>query len=389
MSRRLKFDRINLMGLPAPEGMTQAAAYAGGITEVKFLPGTMDEVLITRKSGPVYHFKLNGDTATLVSTLSLGGGQVNNRQDCGLISLTPDPDFATNRFVYFGHCTGGAGRATKISRATLNEGQLTNRVDIFNVQAPGGGNSWHSVGSIGFDKDKNLWMLQGEFNTGDGSLAQDVASNLGKLHRIVPSRDPMMGGSMPAPGNPDGRSYVARGLRSPWRGAYHPGTGWYLVAEVGPDGAAWEEINVVTEMGANLGWPNGTCNAGSLLCWRTGLNTMKIMDTDNLQDDNATRPGRSAWVAPPYGDCGNDRYDGALTGVVLSGDFFKGWVIGMTLDAAGTKTRDSNLVESTFTMISSITQGPDGFFYVTKFGNYHQGAQTDTTQGLYRVTLVP
>ena len=144
-----------------------------------------------------------------------------------------------------------------------------------------GNNSWHSVGSMGFDKDKNLWMLHGEFVT--GAPAQDLGSNLGKL-LPGPAQPPGGHGRVHArDGQPGGAAVYARGLRSPWRGAYHPGKGWYFMAEVGPDRSGWEEVNVVTAAGANLGWPGGTCNAGSVACWTTGLRTMKVQDADNVR----------------------------------------------------------------------------------------------------------
>jgi hypothetical protein len=109
------------------------------------------------------------------------------------------------------------------------------------------------------------------------------------------------------------------------------------------------------------------------------------MDAADLSETNVSRSGRSVWVAAPYADCGNDRYDGSLTGVFLLGDFFKGWVLGMTLNEAGAKTQDHYL--GTLTMLSSFAQAPDGFLYATKFGSYHEGAELDTVQGLYRVSL--
>ena len=40
-------------------------------------------------------------------------------------------------------------------------------------------------------------------------------------------------------------------------------------------------------------------------------------------------------------------------------------------------------------MLSAVTQGPDGYLYITKFGKYHQGAEEENVanQGLYRVQL--
>jgi hypothetical protein len=377
LSKNLKFERITLTGLPAANNNRP---YGGGITDVKFLPGKADEFFVTRKSGPVYHYKLEGTAATLVSTLAVA--DMNNEEDCGLISVAFDPDFATNKLVYFGQCTGTA-RNSKVSRYTYDGAKLNDKVSIITFSAPAGGNVWHSIGSMGFDKDKNLWVVHGEFNT--GAPAQSDTSNLGKLIRVIPGREPGVGGFKPAAGNPGGAPFYAKGLRSPWRAAYNPAKNWWLIADVGPAPGDFEEVNLVTQAGANLGWPGGTCNAGSVGCWAAGVRTQKIMDADALPDDNATRAGRSVWVGPPYGNCGNDRYGGAMTGVALSGDFFKGWVIGMTFDDAGAKAKDKSL--GLFTMISSVIQAPDGYLYATKFGKYHQGAEDENVdaQGLYRI----
>jgi hypothetical protein len=377
LTKKLRFERINLMGLPEANNNRP---YNGGITEVKFLPGTTDEFFVIRKGGQVYHYKMAGTTATLVASLAIE--DPNGTEDCGLISLEFDPDFATNKLVFFAHCTGSQ-RNSKVARYAYDAGKLTDKQTIMTFSAPAGSNVWHSIGSMGFDKDKNLWVVHGEFNT--GAPSQSDTSNLGKLIRIVPGRQAGMGGFMPAPGNPGGLPFYAKGLRSPWRASYHPGKNWYFIADVGPDPSDWEELNVVTAGGANLGWPGGTCNAGSLACWRSGLTTMKVTDEAALPENFATRAGRSVWVGAPYGNCGNDKYGGAMTGVTLTGDFFKGWVIGLTVADSGAKAMDKSL--ATFTMLSSVTQGPDGYLYATKFGKYHQGAEGENValQGVYRI----
>ena len=377
LTKKLRFERITLTGLPAANN---DRPYNGGITEVKFLPGKTDEFFVIRKGGAVYHYKMTGTSAALVATMAVE--DMNGTEDCGLITLEFDPGFATNKLVFFGHCTG-SGRNSKVARYTYDGGRLTDKQTIMSFSAPAGNNVWHSIGSMGFDKDANLWVVHGEFNT--MAPSQSDTSNLGKLIRIIPSRTAAMGGFMPAAGNPGGRPFYAKGLRSPWRASYHPGKNWYFIADVGPNPGDWEELNLVTAAGANLGWPGQTCNAGSIACWTNGLSTMKVMDEDALPDNFATRAGRSVWVGAPYGNCGNDKYGGAMTGVTLTGDFFKGWVIGLTVNDSGAKAADKGL--GLFTMISSITQGPDGYLYATKFGKYHQGAEGENVglQGVYRI----
>jgi hypothetical protein len=86
-----------------------------------------------------------------------------------------------------------------VARFTVGE-TLADAVDIINFSAPQSTSPFHTVGSIGFDKNKNMWMLHGEFY--DQNNAQDLNNPLGKLLRFVPSRTPGMGGNTPAAGKP-------------------------------------------------------------------------------------------------------------------------------------------------------------------------------------------
>ena len=183
------------------------------MTEIRFVPGTTNEFFISQKGGAINHFRLDGDMAMFLRRYTVPG--VFAAEDCGLISFAFDPDYATNKLIYTGHCT--AANRSKLARFTVSE-MLTDPVDIlvFNEpQRPG----LASVGSIGFDPKKNLWMLHGEFT--DATNAQNLMSNLGKLLRLVPSRVAGMGGATPAAGNmPGGTGLIyAYGLRSPWRGS--------------------------------------------------------------------------------------------------------------------------------------------------------------------------
>jgi hypothetical protein len=94
------------------------------------------------------------------------------------------------------------------------------------------------------------------------------------------------------------------------------------------------------------------------------------------------RSSRAVWVGRQYGDCGNDRYNGALTGVQIFGDFFSGWVRGLILDDTGNKAvKDAPLGDQGG--ITSMAQGPDGFLYVSTLGPYD--AATTERPGLWRV----
>jgi hypothetical protein len=370
----LKFAPITLMGLQTGD-MTQGSGYRDGITEIRFIPGSPNDFLLLQKQGRVSHYRLAGDgakTATLVRTIMFTG--VQTPEDIGAIAMTFDPGYEQNKMLYIGYGTGLT--STKVSRVTYNGDAFTDRVDIMSFTSGGGGRGWHSMGSIGFDPMGNLWILHGEFNT--GAPAQNMASPLGKLHRVVPSRTAGMGGFTPAAGNAMGSIY-ARGFRSPWRGNLDA-KGRFIVGDV--QNTNNEEVNVVTASGQNFGHPSctgGGCK-GAMVTW-DGPG-----DPYNGQGDEAKegRVGRAVWIGPQYGDCGNDRYAGAMTGVQLLGDFFSGWVRGVVITDAGTRGPDRLL--GTLGTVTTWDQAKDGYLYVAKFGLYHQGA-TGERQGFFRACL--
>jgi hypothetical protein len=322
-------------------------------------------------------------TATLVKSFDLA--QVAYGQDCGLLSMAFDPGFKTNHLVYFGHCDTAS--STKLVRYTFTGDAMTDPVEIMNWKRVSGTNSWHTVGSIGFDASGSLWVLHGEF-TG-GRIAQNLDSNLGKLLKLVPSRMPGMGGYDPAPGNPFAdatkpkSAVFAYGFRSPWRGLMDS-HGHIIVGDVGDHED--EEVNVVIDGGKNYGWnvSAGPCTGdcvSPITYWRGGGNEDAYAADGNAV--TSARPGRAVWVGTQYGNCGNDRYRGAMTGVIVFGDFFTGWVRGMVVDAAGKMTTDKSL--GYLTVVSSWTQAPDGYLYVTTYGGpYDSASSARDLTGLFR-----
>jgi glucose/arabinose dehydrogenase len=371
----LRFEELQLEGVPTADA-AKPSGLRDGIVEVKFIPGTADELLLVQKRGRISHMRLapGGASATLIGTINLLGVDVT--QDCGLLSLAFDPGFASNKLLYLGLCHGP--KATKITRYTWDKGgPLADPVDIM-TWTGSSGNSWHSMGSIGFDAQGNLWAFHGDFT--HTAMAQSLDTNLGKLLRVVPSRTPGQGGYEPAPGNPwateaKPRSAIyAVGFRSPWRGFINA-RGQYFVGDVGD--TTNEEVNLVTQPGQNFGW--GTCPGvctPALTAWRP----QEPYDGEGNLVKEARR-GRTVWAGTQYGDCGNDRYGGALTGVHIFGDFFAGWFRGMVLDDAGAKVKDANLGD--LSGVSSVTQGPDGYLYATTVGPYDSA--TTERPALFRV----
>jgi hypothetical protein len=162
----------------------------------------------------------------------------------------------------------------------------------------------------------------------------------------------------------------ASGFRSPWRGLL-TARGQYVIGDV--QDQTNEEVNVISAKGQNFGWPSasgpctGTCT-GPVTYYRGSHDPYE--GTGNAVKE--ARVGRAVWVGAQYGDCGNDRYGGALTGVVVFGDYYAGWFRGLVLDDAGKITKDASLGEQGG--VSAAFQRDDGYLYVLSLGPYGTAA---------------
>lgn len=222
-----------------------------------FLPD--GRMLVTQKSGSMVIVSADGGSkvsVTGVPSVATGG-------QGGLLDVALDPDFPSNRWIYFTYSEvdSGAGSTagTAVARAQLNGNALQNVTVIFR-QSPKVAADNHYGARLAFRGDKTLFVTLGERLTYDagnltatrGALfAQDLSTTRGKVVRI--QRD-----GSPATGNPGIGSGAAAGLlwsyghRNPQGAAIHPTTGDLWVTEHGPQGG--DELNRVTS-GGNYGWP--------------------------------------------------------------------------------------------------------------------------------------
>ncbi|MBL7698053.1 MAG: ThuA domain-containing protein [Chitinophagaceae bacterium] len=210
----------------------------------------------------------------------------------GLIGITLDPQFMTNRWIYLYYAPGGLTEENlhfNLSRFTLNEDNapdLKSEKILLTVPVQKNSGSHHG-GSLAWDKHGNLFL-----STGDGTTpfpsngyapiderpgkeyysmdAQRSAANTndlkGKILRIHPEPD----GTYTIPeGNlfPKGMEktrpeiYVM-GTRNPYRIAVNPVTSVVYWGEIGPDAGedstrgpkGYDEFNQAKKPG-NYGWP--------------------------------------------------------------------------------------------------------------------------------------
>jgi glucose/arabinose dehydrogenase len=210
-------------------------------------------LLVTEKAGQMRLVT----TAGVVSAPITGLPAVNSAGQGGLLGVCLDPDFATNRTVYwsFSEARPG-GNLTAIGRGRLaTDEQTIEAATVIYRAEPAYAGTLHYGGRVVFDRTGNLVVSTGErSDLATRPQAQVPTSALGKVIRITKT-------GQPAPGNPTFAQAGARpelysiGHRNPQGLAIHPTTGEVWQSEHGPRGG--DELNRL-QAGANYGWPTIT-----------------------------------------------------------------------------------------------------------------------------------
>lgn len=250
------FVQVTLMAQTYPSGFSQVLV-ANAIANPTAMAFAPDGRLFVAQQGGALRVVKNGvlqaTPFVTVSTTSTG--------ERGLIGITFDPDFATNRWIYLYYTVPGSPAHNRISRFTAN-GDLAlagSEVVILELDALSSATN-HNGGAMHFGKDGKLYVAVGE--NANASHAQNLDTYHGKLLRInkdgsVPAGNPFTSGSAQR------QRVWAYGLRNPYTFAIHPTTGRILVNDVGQ--GTWEEVNDATTGGRNFGWPatEGNFNAAT------------------------------------------------------------------------------------------------------------------------------
>ncbi|KRD10285.1 glucose dehydrogenase [Flavobacterium sp. Root901] len=218
---------------------------------VKVLPD--GRILVTQKAGTMRIVT----TAGVVSEPITGLPTVNPANQGGLLGLCLDPDFASNRMIYWVFSeavTGGNISSVAKGKLAANEKTIENATVIYR-SSPANPSDLHYGGRILFDQTGNLVVSTGERSVlQTRPLAQSLTASLGKVIRITKD-------GQPAPGNPTfgGANVLPEiytyGHRNPQGLAIHPVTKEIWQSEHGPRGG--DEINRL-KAGANYGWPTIT-----------------------------------------------------------------------------------------------------------------------------------
>jgi glucose/arabinose dehydrogenase len=233
-------------------GKIRIETFAEGLVRpwgLVFLPeGGM---LVTERPGRI---RFVSDEGTLSPPLK-GVPAVMTGEQCGLLDIALDPDFAANRLVYVIYCEPAADglNSNAIARGRLadDRSELLDVEVIFSA-VPRVTSVQNSGARLLFDADGNLFATLGDKYDHDIRVqAQTLDSHIGKIIRIrpdgsAPADNPFVGveGALP--------EIWTLGHRNPQGAAFDPATGDLYAVEHGPFGG--DELNRI-EPGRNYGWP--------------------------------------------------------------------------------------------------------------------------------------
>ena len=208
--------------------------------------------LITEKSGFMNILSANGKTVSKVE----GFPKVDDKGQGGLLDVALDPDFATNRMIFWTFSepvSGGNHTAVGKGKLSTDEKTIENPQVIFRA-TPTYDGKLHYGSRLVFDKEGNLFVSTGERSDIETRpLAQNTMAYLGKILKITKE-------GKTAPGNPFiGNSkykpeIYSYGHRNP-QGLALDEKGQLWEAEMGPKGG--DEVNLINP-GKNYGWGDVT-----------------------------------------------------------------------------------------------------------------------------------
>jgi glucose/arabinose dehydrogenase len=178
---------------------------------------------------------------------------VNAAGQGGLLGVTTDPQFASNRMVYWVFSENTPeGNLTAVAKGRLSTDERSmENVSVIYRATPAYRGTLHYGGRILVDKSGNLMVSTGErSDLATRPQAQELNSALGKIVRITKEGQPAEGNPFigQAGARPELYSYGHRNVQGL---AFHPQTGDLWETEMGPRGG--DELNRILP-GRNYGW---------------------------------------------------------------------------------------------------------------------------------------
>ncbi|MFH6987779.1 PQQ-dependent sugar dehydrogenase [Flavobacterium collinsii] len=312
-------------------------------------------LLITQKTGAMRIVT----TAGVVSDPITGIPAVNAGGQGGLLGLCLDPEFASNRMIYwvFAEATGG-GNNTAVAKGKLsaNEKTIEGATVIYRAK-PANASTLHYGGRILFDKTGNLVVSTGERSVLETRpFAQSVTSGLGKVVRITKEGQPASGNPVFSQAGALAELFTY-GHRNPQGLALHPISGEIWLSEHGPRGG--DEINRL-KAGANYGWPTITYGieyGGDKI--GAGIQQQEGMEQPVYYWDPVVSPsGMTFYTGNRVPEWQNNLFIGALSGM---------HIVRLAIDN-NKVVGEERLLVSENQRFRDITQGSDGALYAVTDG---------------------
>jgi glucose/arabinose dehydrogenase len=234
-----------------PTGFTDSSPpFVSGLTnptDMEFAPD--GRLFVAEQAGRVRIAKPDGTLSTFLDIST----KVDSTGERGLLGLTLDPRFSTNRYVYL-YYTKKATSTTPVHNRvvrvrargeTVVSGSEKLLLRLGNLEQC----CQHNGGAIHFGEDGKLYVAVGDNRNGEN--AQSLGTLKGKILRINKSGTIPRDNPFYATASGNNRAIWALGLRNPFKFAVQPATGTIFINDVGE--GAWEEINEGAA-GANYGW---------------------------------------------------------------------------------------------------------------------------------------
>ncbi len=309
---------------------------------VAFLPG--GRFLVTERPGRMRILAPDGTPGEPLQGLP----EIYDSGQGGLLDVILDPEFDSNRLIYFSFSAPvDGGATTRIARAVLGDGALDQVKILFTAKTPPS-TSRHFGSRLAFGPDGMLYLTVGD--RGRDQTAQDLSYHSGKVLRIardgsVPQDNPFVNtaGALP--------EIYTYGNRNP-QGLTVTPDGAIWAHEHGPRGG--DEINVI-QAGVNFGWP--------MVTYGRAYSGLPI--GDGTEKDGTVQPIH--YYVPSIAPSGMDFYDGDAF-ANWKGDLFIGALVLTHLNRLeiedGRVLGEERLLQDKGWRIRDVRSGPDGFLYL-------------------------
>jgi glucose/arabinose dehydrogenase len=317
-----------------------------------FLPD--GRMLVTEKAGRLRIVDATGKLSEPVAGLP----SVDARGQGGLLDVALDPNFATNRLIYwsFSEPQEGGMNNTAVARGRLVEGAAprVENVQVIYHQVPAMNSQLHFGSRIVFARDGTLYVTQGDRSITPGRMqAQKMDSLLGKIVRInadgsIPKDNPFVGKQGVRP------EIWSIGHRNVQGATLHPTTGELWSIEHGTRGG--DELNIPRK-GKDYGWPTiayGIEYSGGPIL--TGIQAEQGMEQPIYYWDPVIAPGgMTFYTGPLFPAWKGSLFIGSLGGTHL---------VRLSINGEKITGEERLLTElQPRARIRNVRQGPDGALY--------------------------